>query len=123
VFAFHEPCLSSLSSFPPVTRTLKARRGVNESEDVVESFISPLVAIKPPARFYYLFGAPITTDPRDAKDRLAVSELYGRVRYEVEDCLGYLLRKREQDPYKDLLPRLLYEASWGGRRQAPTFTP
>jgi hypothetical protein len=42
---------------------------------------------------------------------------------QVEGCLGYLLRKRESDPYKDLPARLLYEASWGGRRQAPTFNP
>ncbi|GIL71022.1 hypothetical protein Vretimale_4099 [Volvox reticuliferus] len=99
-----------------------ARRGVTVSEDVDESFVFPLVAPKSPARFYYLFGAPIRTDPRFAEDRDAVSQLYGQVQSEVERCLEYLIRKRDQDPYKDLLPRLLYEASWGGRRQAPTFT-
>ncbi|GIL46719.1 hypothetical protein Vafri_3635 [Volvox africanus] len=99
-----------------------ARRGVTVSEEVEESFIFPLVAPKAPARFYYLFGAPIRTDPRVAEDRDAVSQLYGQVRSEVEGCLGYLMRKRDKDPYKDLLPRLLYETSWGGRRQAPTFT-
>ncbi|GLC37786.1 hypothetical protein PLESTM_000648100 [Pleodorina starrii] len=100
-----------------------ARRGVSVSEEVEDSLIAPLAAPKPPARFYFLFGAPIRTDPRAAGDRAAMDELYGRVRSDVERCLGYLLRKREQDPFKELGPRLLYEASWGGRRQAPTFKP
>ncbi|GLI58562.1 hypothetical protein VaNZ11_000309 [Volvox africanus] len=99
-----------------------ARRGVTVSEEVEESFILPLVIPKAPARFYYLFGAPIRTDPRVAEDRDAVSQLYSQVRSEVEGCLGYLMRRRDKDPYKDLLPRLLYEASWGGKRQAPTFS-
>ncbi|KAG2453582.1 hypothetical protein HYH02_001800 [Chlamydomonas schloesseri] len=102
---------------------VRARRGVSEAAEVEESFISPLVALKPPARFYYLFGAPITTSAQQAEDREQVEATYGRVKSEVEGCLGYLLRKRESDPYKDLPARLLYEASWGGRRQAPTFNP
>lgn len=43
-----------------------------------------------------------------------------QVKGEVEDGISWLLRNRERDPYKDALPRLLYEASWGGK-QAPTF--
>lgn len=46
-----------------------------------------------------------------------------QVRGEVEAGLAYLLEKRGEDPYRDLLPRLLYEASWGGGRQAPSFEP
>jgi hypothetical protein len=37
--------------------------------------------------------------------------------------MGYLLRKRESDPFKGLLPRLLFEASWGGQKKAPSFEP
>lgn len=102
---------------------MQARQGVTASDDVDESFISPLVAPRPPDRFYFRFGTPITTHPRNAADRAAMESLYGAVRQEVEDCLGYLLRKREQDPYRGLLLRLAYEAAWGGRRQAPTFKP
>ena len=40
----------------------------------------------------------------------------------VENGIAYLLRERERDPYKEFLPRLLYEATWGGK-QAPTFKP
>lgn len=46
-----------------------------------------------------------------------------QVKSDVEGGLGYLLRKREADPYRDLLPRLAYEASWNGERQAPSFKP
>ena len=48
-----------------------------------ESFISPLVALRPPARFYYLFGAPITTAAEQAEDRQQVEATYGRVKSEV----------------------------------------
>ena len=43
-----------------------------------------------------------------------------QVRREVEAGIQFLKAGRERDPYKDALPRLLYEASWGGK-QAPTF--
>lgn len=45
-----------------------------------------------------------------------------QVRGGVEGGISYLLRKRGQDPYADLLRRLAYEASWAGR-QAPSFEP
>ena len=43
-----------------------------------------------------------------------------QVRKEVESGIQFLLEGRERDPYKDLIPRLVYERSWGGK-QAPTF--
>ncbi len=45
------------------------------------------------------------------------------MRQSVEGGLSYLVAKREGDPFRDLLPRLAYEARWGGQRQAPTFVP
>jgi hypothetical protein len=76
-----------------------------------------------PRRFYFLFGAPIETSPELAADRAACQEVYRGAKAAVEGGLGYLLRRRESDPYRELLPRLLYEASWGGKRQAPSFEP
>ena len=38
----------------------------------------------------------------------------------MESGIQFLLEGRERDPYKDLIPRLVYERSWGGK-QAPTF--
>jgi hypothetical protein len=58
-----------------------------------------------------------------ASDREGCQQLYHHVQQEVEDGLGYLLRKREQDPYKDFFLRSAYELSWRGQRQAPSFTP
>ncbi|CAI5495157.1 unnamed protein product [Closterium sp. Naga37s-1] len=56
-------------------------------------------------------------------DQQAAAALYAHVKREVEAGIEYLLRKREEDPYADLGARLLYEATWGGERQAPTFKP
>ncbi len=44
----------------------------------------------------------------------------GQVKAEVEGGMQYLLKKRAQDPYKDFVPRLIYEATWNGK-PAPTF--
>lgn len=76
-----------------------------------------------PQRTYFIFRKPIPTSPELAADRAACQALYADIKQEVEDGLGYLLRSREADPYKELLPRLIYEASWGGKRQAPSFEP
>ena len=54
-------------------------------------------------------------------NREAAEEVYYDVKKEVEDCLEYLLKKREEDPYRDFLPRFLYESTAGGDTQAPTF--
>jgi hypothetical protein len=48
--------------------------------------------------------------------------LYAHIKGEVETGIEYLLDKRQQDPYGDLLPRVLYERSPGaGLRRAPFF--
>jgi hypothetical protein len=76
-----------------------------------------------PQRTYFIFRQPIPTSPELAQDRAGCQALYATIKQEVEDGLGYLLRMREADPYKELLPRLVYEATWGGKRQAPSFEP
>lgn len=53
-----------------------ARRGVNESDEVDESFVAPFMVPKlPPNRLYFLFQQPIRTTPQDAKARLALCVL------------------------------------------------
>lgn len=108
---------SRQSDIPP------ARVGVNATMDDERSFVSPLISFNPPSRFYYIFRKPIQTTPDMAQDREASDLVYKHVKGEVEGGLGYLLRMREQDPYKDFVPRLLYELSRGGREQAPSFKP
>ncbi|CAI5949771.1 unnamed protein product [Closterium sp. NIES-64] len=90
-----------------------------------EQFIPPVVVPKGLNRLYFLFGAPIRTKGMKhlLTDKAAAAELYAHVKGEVEGGLQYLLKKREEDPYNDPVPRLLYEATWGGEKQAPTFKP
>lgn len=98
----------------------QARKGVSATGEV-ESFVSPLVAPKlPPGRLYFLFQKPIQTEPEDMKDRQRCDDLYRATQASVEDGISFLLDQRQRDPYKDFLPRQLYEAAYKGR-QAPTF--
>jgi hypothetical protein len=85
--------------------------------------LQPLIAPAVPRRFYFLFGAPLETEPALASDRAECERLYRGVKATVEGGLGYLLRRRETDPYGELLKRAAYEASWGWERQAPSFEP
>jgi len=88
-----------------------------------ERFVSPVSVPKLPGRYYFLFGEPIPTGAVDAADREACAALYTKVQAELEESLRYLLSKREADPYRDVMPRLAVEASWGWERQVPTFRP
>ncbi|GMJ04369.1 hypothetical protein like AT5G41120 [Hibiscus trionum] len=83
----------------------------------------PGVIPKFPGRFYYYFGKPIETEGRkeELRNREKSHELYLHVKSEVEKCIAYLKEKREEDPYRDLLPRLLYQATHGFTAEVPTF--
>ena len=52
---------------------------------------------------------------------LSADNLHGvQCQQEVAGHISWLRQRREADPYKDFLPRVAYEVSWGGK-QAPTF--
>lgn len=58
-------CTHTFFSFCP-----QARRGVAAGAGLEEKFVAPLALPRPPpARMYFLFQAPITTDPADMKVR------------------------------------------------------
>uniref|UniRef100_A0A1D1Z7I1 Acyltransferase-like protein At1g54570, chloroplastic n=1 Tax=Anthurium amnicola TaxID=1678845 RepID=A0A1D1Z7I1_9ARAE len=77
---------------------------------------------KIPGRFYFLFGRPIETRGRkELRDKEKAHELYLHVKSEVESCIAYLKDKREKDPYRNLFPRLLYQATHGFLSKVPTF--
>eukprot|EP00898_Chlorokybus_atmophyticus_P001268 jgi/Chlat1/2141/Chrsp17S08743 len=105
-------------------RNFPAARQLNPAA-VDETFVQPLGYPTLPSRYYFLFGKAFDTrDWKQAvKDRAVAAELYGQVKSQLESDIEYLLRKREEDPYLDTPRRLLYEATWGGKRQAPTFQP
>lgn len=80
---------------------------------------------KPPGRFYYLFGKPIRTKGREEmlKDKEKASELYMEIKSQVEGSMSYLLKKREEDPYRSLLDRAIYRAFHAPVDRVPTFEP
>lgn len=84
----------------------------------------PGVLPKLPGRFYYLFGKPIET--RQMKnillERENASSLYLQIKSEIESMIAYLKRKREEDPYRSIIPRAIYQTYWGVE-SAPTFKP
>lgn len=79
---------------------------------------------KIPGRFYYLFGKPIKTKGKEEilKDKENANQLYLKIKSEVETSLDYLLKKREEDPYRNLIDRTLYKAIYASR-DVPTFEP
>eukprot|EP00198_Chlamydomonas_reinhardtii_P007578 XP_001696915.1 predicted protein [Chlamydomonas reinhardtii] len=62
-------------------------------------------------RFLETFGA-VPVSGRNLYQLLAAGEAALLYPGGVEGCLGYLLRKRESDPYKDLAPRLLLKGAY-----------
>lgn len=83
----------------------------------------PGILPKVPGRLYYLFGKPIETEEKkqELKDREKAHELYLEVKSEVERCLAYLKEKREHDPYRSIMSRLLYQSTHGFTSEIPTF--
>ncbi|XP_061352391.1 phytyl ester synthase 2, chloroplastic-like isoform X2 [Gastrolobium bilobum] len=83
----------------------------------------PGILPKVPGRFYYYFGKPFETEGRkqELRDREKSQELYLQVKSEVERCIAYLKEKRESDPYRSIVSRLLYQATHGSASEVPTF--
>lgn len=80
---------------------------------------------KIPGRFYYLFGKPIKLKGREdlTKNRQDANDLYLQVKSEVEQCIDYLLKKREEDPYRSIIDRTIYGALYSSVDQVPAFKP
>lgn len=85
----------------------------------------PGIIPKIPGRLYYLFGKPIQMKGRKEtlKDREKARELYLSIKSEVEANMSYLLKKREQDPYRNIFDRAMYRAFHAPMDQVPTFEP
>ncbi|RWR94688.1 Diacylglycerol acyltransferase [Cinnamomum micranthum f. kanehirae] len=85
----------------------------------------PGMVPKIPGRFYYLFGKPFETKGKVQllKDRQNASELYLQIKSQVESIISYLRKKREEDPYRGILQRAIYQATWGSNYPVPTFEP
>ncbi|KAG8045438.1 hypothetical protein GUJ93_ZPchr0008g12155 [Zizania palustris] len=86
-----------------------------EGEDGNQDMYIPALLPKVPGRFYYLFGKPIEMKRMSnvVRDRKSANEVYLHIKSEVENAMSYLKRKREEDPYRSIAQRALYNASWG----------
>ncbi|XP_028771380.1 acyltransferase-like protein At3g26840, chloroplastic [Neltuma alba] len=98
-------------------------RGDAEGEVANQPIHLPGILPKFPGRFYFYFGKPIETRGREKelRDRDKAHKVYVEVKSEVEKCIAYLKEKRESDPYRCLIPRLLYQATHGFTHDIPTF--
>ncbi|GLJ23735.1 hypothetical protein SUGI_0449990 [Cryptomeria japonica] len=108
-----------------VNKEIRNIRSNASGEVANQPMYMPFMAPKPPGRLYILFGKPILTAGRkdELEDKANVNNLYLQVKGEVEAAITYLLRKREEDPYRHFLPRFIYEAASGFTVQMPTFDP
>ena len=113
-----------------LNRTLSSIRVIHfrdsvKGEDGNQDMHLPAVLPKVPRRFYYLFGKPIEMKGMNnlVRDRKSANEVYLRIKSEVEEIMSYLKRKREEDPYRSIAQRALYQATWGVSAQVPTFEP
>ncbi|XP_020113973.1 acyltransferase-like protein At1g54570, chloroplastic isoform X2 [Ananas comosus] len=102
---------------------VRLRADINGEISNQEIYIPGLLP-KLPGRFYFLFGKPIETKGMDIlKDRRNANLVYLNVKSEIESIISYLRRKREEDSYRSLTQRLLYQATWGFSTQVPSFEP
>ncbi|XVF42107.1 hypothetical protein PTKIN_Ptkin01aG0333400 [Pterospermum kingtungense] len=81
----------------------------------------PAMLPKIPGRFYYLFGKPIKLKDREGlmENKEDANEVYLQVKSEVKRCIGYLLKKREEDPYRNIIDRTIYRALYAPLEQVP----
>ncbi|CAH8333463.1 unnamed protein product, partial [Eruca vesicaria subsp. sativa] len=102
--------------------TIKLRND-EEGEVRNQDLHMPGLIPKIPGRYYIYFGKPIETQGREKElnDKEKAHEVYLEVKSEVERCMTYLKTNRESDPYRNILPRLLYYLSHGFSSQIPTF--
>lgn len=84
-------------------------RDDSSGEVANQNLTFPVLLPKLPGRFYYLFGKPIRTKGMDKmlKDRESANQMYLQIKSEVECNLNYLLKKREEDPYRNYIDRRL----------------
>ncbi|KAH8941595.1 hypothetical protein BDL97_14G050300 [Sphagnum fallax] len=90
-----------------------------------QPLVAPIMAPKLPGRFYFKFMKPIRTHDRreELQQKDEADRLYHHVKREVENGLAYLQEKRKEDPYREFVPRVLYESISGMKNKAPTFIP
>ncbi|XP_065853500.1 phytyl ester synthase 1, chloroplastic-like [Euphorbia lathyris] len=98
-------------------------KGEVANEEIYLPALSPKV---PPGRIYTLFGKPIETKGKEEKlmkDREYAKEMYLQVQTEIRRNIDYLLKKRDEDPYRNIFDRTLYRVLYSILSDIPTFDP
>ncbi|KAF3785254.1 Acyltransferase-like protein [Nymphaea thermarum] len=112
----------------PVTRqwieefnenAIKLRAGAS-GEVENEALHLPGLLPKVPGRFYYYFGKPIETST-GLTDKEEAHSLYLHIKSDVERMFEYLRKKRDEDPYRSIVQRSIFQATWGSDGEIPTF--
>ncbi|KAF8018011.1 hypothetical protein BT93_H3034 [Corymbia citriodora subsp. variegata] len=105
-------------------RAIRVRDGQSGEVANEEHFI-PGILPRIPGRLYYLFGKPIETRGKYEllEDRENAKELYLQVKSSVESCIAYLLKKREEDPYRNIFDRTMHRALNSPLHKIPAFEP
>ena len=86
-----------------------------------ELFAAPFALPKlPPARHYFVFGTPMSTDHLNSNDKDGCDVFYKDVKKEMMRGFDDILAAREKDPFGDNVKRLSYETLSG--KKAPTFS-
>lgn len=100
------------------------REGMS-GEIAKQPFHTPVVLPKLPGRLYFMFGKPIQTKGKEniVNDKDYLQELYMQIKFDVEKNVTYLLKKREGDPYRSIVQRLLWEMKYGDLDRIPSFDP
>lgn len=90
-----------------------------------QQFHIPICTPKIPGRLYFMFGKPIQTKGKDKmlNDIDYLKELYSEIKCEVEKNMAYLSKKREEDPYRGIVKRLVWQTNNGPLDQIPSFEP
>ncbi|KAI3500945.1 hypothetical protein L1887_36774 [Cichorium endivia] len=107
-----------------ITGEFMKLRNDMEGEIASQDLYLPILIPKVPGRYYYLFGKPIKTEGRRqelGRNREKAQQVYIEVKREVEKCIAYCKMKREYDPYRNIIPRFMYQATHGLESQVPTF--
>ncbi|KAJ9180156.1 hypothetical protein P3X46_008435 [Hevea brasiliensis] len=108
-----------------IDRTAARIRDESQGEVANQKHYIPGLLPKLPGRFYFLFGKPIETKGKEEllKDRNYANELYLQVKSEIKHNMDYLLKKREEDPYRSIIDRTLYGAINSRWQDIPAFDP
>lgn len=87
-------------------------RTLEDDEVPNEDFYFPSFHPKLPGRFYFLFGKAIETKGKEEmlKEENYRKDFYLHIKSEVENAMAYLIKKREEDPCRGIVQRIVHRA-------------